>query len=805
MRSRLIRWSWGAVCAGTLLAAPAAASIQHPFIANLGQADRAVAFHAPSADGAVAVTRDGAIVYALPGVILRETLIGSPGEMPEGGPPAAVHIQSFKGADPAGWLRDLPSHESVRLGECWPGIRVELVAGPRGVEKLFRLAPGARPGQIRIEVSGANRLGVDESGALRVRTGAGDVTFTAPVAYQDIAGTRTFVEAAYVVSGASYGFALGAYDRTRPLVIDPLLASTFLGGGSDDGMCAAIEVDEDGNIYVAGHTLSLNFPVSPAGYDTLTSWDGDAFVSKLSSDLTTLIASTFLGGSQDDAGFPGAHVALNSQGEVIVSGWTSSNDFPIPGPAYDDDYWAGDDIFIAKLSGDLEDLLAATYLGGHAGEISEGVTVDATDHILLTGSTLSSTFPFTTGAFDSTYHGGSWPFGDVFVSRLTPALDGLVASTFLGGNTYDMGTAVGTQQDGSIVVSGYTWSDDFPVLPSGFQDEHEGGGYDVFVSRLSGDLTQLTGGTFLGAEGSDISLAMAIAEDDAIYVTGHTGSRNFPTAGDPYCRSYQGEGGSDVGDDAFVSRLSPDLTSLLNSTYVGGTLWETAFNLDLDGHGHVYLAGSTNSSDFPTGPDPYDEDYNGGSDQYAGDAWVARMDVGLSELEAGTYLGTSGDEDTGAIRRDGEGNVVVVGSTTSDLFPTTEGAFSRDFGGGHPLSGGDVFVCKFDSLLTSTDPAGAEPIDPASDLLGLRAYPEPASRSGRLRFSLPRPSRIEVAVCDETGRIVRRLATGTLPSGQRELEWDGRDDAGRQVPSGAYFYRLWTPDREETRRVTMIR
>ncbi|MEO8191523.1 MAG: hypothetical protein ABI682_14370, partial [Acidobacteriota bacterium] len=237
-----------------------------PFVANSGQTDSSVAFYAPTFAGTVFVTRDGRIVYSLageralasgrrspgrtPGWSLTETAVNGRAR-PSGGEPASTRVSYFVGNDPARWRSGLETLEDVSLGEVWPGIAVKLRAQGRNVEKVFTVAPGAKSSRIRMRVAGARRLGTDDAGALIASTGPGDVTFTAPVAYQERSGVRRAIEVAYDVRGRTYGFRLGRYDPTLPVIIDPLLQATYLGGSATERGFMAIH-PTSGEVYVAG-------------------------------------------------------------------------------------------------------------------------------------------------------------------------------------------------------------------------------------------------------------------------------------------------------------------------------------------------------------------------------------------------------------------------------------------------------------------------------------------------------------------------------------------------------------------------
>src|SRR5215475_86197 len=249
-----------------------------PFVENTGQSDPRVAYYASTFSGTVFVTKEGELVYALPapeqrevvgprepasGWTLTESFVdGQP--TPIGAHAAATHVNVFAGSDPARWQRDVASYADVDLGAVWPGISVALAAHGKQVEKVFTVAPGVAPDTIRVRVAGAESLAVADDGGLMLHTGVGDVRLTPPVAYQEIGGTRRMLSAQYALSGDEYGFRVSGYDPTLPVVIDPLLQATRLGGSAVDD-AFGVAIGPAGDVYVTGETESLNFPGTGAG------------------------------------------------------------------------------------------------------------------------------------------------------------------------------------------------------------------------------------------------------------------------------------------------------------------------------------------------------------------------------------------------------------------------------------------------------------------------------------------------------------------------------------------------------------
>jgi hypothetical protein len=581
--------------------------VRVPFIANAGQTDPEVVYYAPTLAGTVFVTRQGGIVYSLPGArasgsgartrnkrigwSLTETVVGGRAR-PKGSEPASTHVSHFIGSDPARWRSGLPTFEGVSLGEVWPGIRLELRAHGKNVEKLFTVEPGADPSRITVRVAGGRRLRVNRVGALVVGTGLGEVTFTAPAAYQEQAGTRRPVRVAYELRGREYGFRLADYDPTLPVVIDPVLQATFLGGSGDDFAFGLAIHPTTGDVYVTGYTNSTDFP-GTAGGAQAASGGGieDVFVARLTASLTALTQATYLGGSGDDEAFG---LAIHpTTGDVYVAGITTSADFPgTTGGAQAANGGGAADGFVARLTASLTTLTQATYLGSSGNDQALALAIHpATGDVYLAGFTTSTDFPGTAGGAQAAYGGGG---SDGFVARLTAALTTLTQATYLGGSAGDRAFSLAVHPTtGDVYVTGRTNATDFPGTAGGAQAAYGGGAFDGFVARLPASLTTLTQATYLGGSGEDEPRVLAIHPTTGdVYVAGHTSSADFPgtTGGDQ-----SGYGGGLY--DAFVARLTATLTGLTQATYLGGSGDDEARAIAIQPTtGDVFVAGFTDST-----------------------------------------------------------------------------------------------------------------------------------------------------------------------------------------------------------------
>ena len=409
-------------------------SIQVPFIENMGQVkNKDVSFYAKIFGGTVFVEKNGVLTYKLPAkdkkvVVIKEIFTEKRIKI-AGSKPSPTRVNCFIGKDKKNWRTNIPSYDTLSLGKVYRGIDLSLRAYGNNVEKLFTVLPEEDPKIIKIKVTGCKELKVNEKGELELMTEPGSVKFTKPFAYQNIGGKQKPVEAAYIIyKGNTYGFKVGSYDKKRPLIIDPLLASTFIGGDSAGAGCY-IAIDGTGDVYVTGYTYSSDFPTTPGAYDESQNGICDVFVSRLDSSLSTLGASTFIGGGSDDSG---RSIAIDGTGDVYITGKTDSSDFPTTPGVYDASHDGCYDVFISKLDSSLSTLPASTFIGGGTSDCGNSIAIDGTGDVYVTGDTKSSDFPTTDGAYDTTYNGNS---RNIFVAKFDSNLcsKGVTTTTTVDG------------------------------------------------------------------------------------------------------------------------------------------------------------------------------------------------------------------------------------------------------------------------------------------------------------------------------------------------------------------------------------
>jgi len=594
-------------------------------------------------------------------------------------------VNYFLGNDPARWRIDVPTFGRVRYQNVYPGVDLVYYGNQRQLEYDFVVAPGASTDQIALQFDGVGKIEVDAGGDLILQTASGPVRQRCPIIYQEFNGRREEVSGRYVLRESAdreVGFEIAPYDLSRPLIIDPVLVySTYLGGLGFD-RAWDIAVDTNGAAYVVGETASTNFPASAPLYPANSGGLSDVFVAKLGSAGTNLDFSTYLGGNGIDIGFG---IALDSGGNIYLTGVTTSTNFPVTtnavstnlnSAAYFGHYT--NDAFVVKLDSTGARLLFSTYLGGSGADVGSAISVDGSGNVYVTGETQSSDFPT---------NGVSPPFGgshDAFVAKLTASDSNLVYSTFLGGSGDDRGQSVAVDSSGNAIVVGVTASVDFPVV-NAIQTNFAGGLYDIFVTKLSPDGATKQFSTYLGDTGDDEAFRVALDGAGYAYLTGLSTSTNFAALTNfPSARMLNTN--QSGGEDAFVMKLDPNGTNVIYWTFLGGVSNDEGWSIAVDNPGNAYVVGRTSSTNFPA-VNAYQSTLGG-----LNDVFVARLNASGTALDYSTYLGGLFADEGHGIAVDNAGNAYISGMTASTdlaVYPATNGVQTA-FGGGS----GDAFVAK---------------------------------------------------------------------------------------------------------------
>ena len=532
-------------------------------------------------------------------------------------------VSYFIGSDPQKWHAAVPVWGGVRYVDLYPGIDLLVGQGGRAQAAPLQWRLVARDGAawsgVRLRVEGADGLAL-EGERVRVSTAVGELSL------------------ALLPAVAADGSALPRWKE------GPRVSASEIGAPFASRDLAA----------------ALNQPCSGSVAD----------------NPADLLYATFPGGSWDDWG---RAIAVDGAGCAYVTGNTYSSDFPSSAGAFDPSYNSSGDAFVVKVNANGTELAYATFLGGSGSDGGSAIAVDGVGCAYVTGTTYSSDFPSTAGAFDRSLNGDY----DAFVVKVNANGTGLAYATFLGGSGWDEGRAIAVDGAGCAYVTGATSSSNFPSTAGAF-DRSLNGYWDAFVVKVNANGTGLAYATFLG--GSDYDGGNAIAVDGAgcAFVTGVTSSSNFPSSAGAFDRSYNGGF-----FDAFVVKVNANGTGLAYAAFLGGSGWDNGIAIAVDGAGCAYVTGFTYSSDFPSTAGAFDRSYNGGFLDFY-DAFVVKVNANGTGLAYATFLGGKGCDYGRAIAVDGIGCAYVTGDTDSSDFPSTAGAFARSYNGGFY----DAFVVK---------------------------------------------------------------------------------------------------------------
>lgn len=522
----------------------------------------------------------------------------------------------FAGKNPHFWVTDVPNYRRVAYEGIYDGIDLVLSLSHGGVKYEFLAHPGAEVAAIRMAYDGIVSLRLD-GGELTTETAAGEIRDSVPYSYQ---GEADEVGCNYVIREvATYGFACEAFDASRTLVIDPLVYSTYIGGSGWEH-AQDVFVDSLDNAFIIGRTSSLDLPVTPGAFNTTAgsgvyvaklnaagdsllystylyggianiegysitvdssgnayitgeatgrlpvtpgafdeTYNGgfcDAFVTKLNATGSSLIYSTFIGGSDWEYG---KSIAIDLDGNAYVAGSTASGNFPTTAGV-----WQRTlnfvDAFVTKLSADGSALLYSTLLGGDGADEAKALALDAAGNAYVTGTTDSDNLVFFPMGYDWTYNGGN----DAYIAKFNANASTIEYFTYLGGTGYEVGTAIAVTPGGDVLLGGLSYSHDFGM--GGFHfDPDMTGPDDGFVLKLNITAHMMVFGTFIGGASWDNVASIAVDPWGNVLVTGTTESPDFPTTAGSIDTSYNGM------QDAYVMRLNASEGALMYSTYLGGT------------------------------------------------------------------------------------------------------------------------------------------------------------------------------------------------------------------------------------------
>jgi len=594
-----------------LLAAAIALSIPLHFEPNQGQAPAPTRF--------VAAAPEYTLFLSDTAVTMRFQHSGTltlnlPRARPEALDALPGRSNYYGGADRSTWRTNVPNYARARYGSVFPGVDLVIYGKSQQVEYDWVVAPGANPASIRFSFSGASRIRIDEAGDLVLDTPAGEVRHRKPYVYQSDAGHVRQIDGAFVLSRGVVRFHIGAYDKRLPLVIDPKLvfAAGFGGSGipwdfpqdhtplNDTG--TGIAVDAAGNVYVAGTTFSWDFPQvnskasGPTVRCSVNCVYRSTFVSKLSADGGTLLYSTYIAAptgqtpaEEIGSPLPGG-IALNpTTGNVYVTGTTDGENFPLSGPA---STAGGMDAFVVELDTNGS-LVASTLIGGSGDDAGTSIALGTDGSLYLAGTTQSSNFPTTAGAYGTTLVTSGQ---NIFLTKMDPAKLSTIYSTYLGPGASPV---VVPDSSGNAYVAASTTYPSWTTTSGAAQTQCAGSPCaDVILLKVNPAGSQLLYATYFGGSGTETLGGLAVDASGSAYISGTTQSTDLPTTSGAFQSTWNPDTNYDQPTAAFVTKFTP-AAKLLYATYLAGTAYDRGYGLAVDSAGNAYLGGQTFVDRFP--------------------------------------------------------------------------------------------------------------------------------------------------------------------------------------------------------------
>lgn len=652
-----------ALCAMSAAAAPDAKRVMamQPlrFELNRGQSATGALFVARGAQGSLLLNARE-VVVPLPGREVRLQMVDGAAHPVVTGEDLLSSFTDYRiGQDRSRWQTKVPHYGAVRYSEVYPGVDLVVHGRQRELEYDFVVAPGRDTRQIRVRFAGADRVRIARSGELLVEAGKAWFTQKVPVAYQELTSGRREVRARYRMVGRDeVAFEVGRYDRSKPLVIDPVVNATYFGGTNTD-VATAVTYDAAGGVWIAGYTASEDLPTLGSGYAESKNPVTDVFAAHYAAD-GTLDYVTYLGGDNDDRA---TAIVVDNAGNAYITGYTASTNFPLGGGSYQASNAGLRDVFITQLNNlsfGSDSLWYSTYIGGTGNDVGNAIALAPDGTVVIAGYTSSGEFPMLGTPVQTGNRGG---FEAIVIHvDTTLSTESVRYTSYLGGTSTDVATGVAMGPNNQLYISGYTMSGDFPVAGAAPQLEYGGRG-DAFLVRFDLNkpgLDALDFGTYLGGSDTDLSYGLKRDSSGRLYLTGYTMSTNFPVTDTAFQREKSGEA------DLFLTRFDVASNGVIGvnySTYLGGNATDIGYGLAVDNGGRVAVSGYTYSTDFPLAGNAYQPVEGGGYD-----AFVTVLNVnnaGAAGLIYSTYFGGEATEVSYGAAFDNRGNLALAGVTTS--------------------------------------------------------------------------------------------------------------------------------------------
>ena len=679
------------------------------FEANQGQWSRGVRY-AARAGGYTLLLDNRGPSLAVPGA--------SPVPLKLAGSSAAAQIEALDplptrtdyriGNRPQNWHTGVANYARVRYRSVYPGIDVVYYGNASQLEYDFLLAPGADPRHIRFDLSAAGHIAITAEGDLSIEIGGHRILQRKPFVYQAAAdGARRAIAGDYtLLNSHTAALRLGDYDRTRPLVVDPVIDYLTYFGGSGTDQITAVKLTSRGRLYIAGATDTGEMPAVGNAYNTANTGSSDVFLAIVDTTQSgyPLLYLGYIGGTSTDVPLG---IDVDSAGFVYLCGSTISDDFPLGGTniqsARTGTYTTGFVVKIDPSSSGTDGLWWGTYLGGTGATSINGIVSVPDGTIDVIGTTRAADFPTTSSGYATSLYGPQ----DAVLCQMDPNSGTLLYSTFLGGELNDDGVSIALGTDNRVYFAITTNGTLFPAAGYQYQPTFHGV-TDVVVGVMdfSKNITDsLIWDSYFGGSDTDEVRRLVLDSRGYAVITGYTLSSDFPVSSDAAQRTYSGNG------DAFVSvlNLSDPSKFLVYSSYLGGSDADVAYGVTEDAAGNLYVVGYTLSKDFPVTPDAPQTAWANGVDMF-----IAKVQPGVpgkSGIQFATYLGGSSIYVANNVAVDSDGTLYVAGYGAIGLPSSPNASQTVGYGGG--VSDGFLLVMKQAGAASSTGAHRIRHSDPA--------------------------------------------------------------------------------------------
>lgn len=566
---------------------------------------------------------------------------------PKGMKKNSAYYNFFIGNDQNNWQGNVGLFEVIEINEIFEGIGIKYYFENGLLRYDYHVNPNADINKIKFKIEGEDNYSINNKGELVIHTSVGEIVHGKLYAYQE---DRSIECKFKETNEGLLSIDLGEYDNQKKIIVDPLIYSTFIGGiNNDTGHSIAIDnegntyitgqtyswdfpttlgayqtlrdeyeecfvskinsagselifstflggwsldearsiaVDENGNTYITGTTVSDNFPVTNESFQKIYGGMGDAFVAKFNSSGNELTYSTFIGGSETDSG---NSIKIDENGNTFITGVATSPDFPNTLGVFQSGKSGSKDAFVTKLNSTGSKLEFSTFIGGSLDEFGNSIAIDSDGNSYITGYTYSPDYPITLGCYQTVQNGGEYKF-DAFISKINSDGSKLIYSSFIGGNNDDVGNSIAIDNEKNVFVAGNTKSANFPTTPFAFQINYNGE-TDGFVLKFDTQLNNLLYSSYLGKSKSEHAECVVVDNYGNAFITGTTYSDNFPVTENAEQKYFGGYA------DIFISVLNQYGSELLYSTFFGGRgeFGEFGESLAIDEAYDVYVTGKATS------------------------------------------------------------------------------------------------------------------------------------------------------------------------------------------------------------------